>query len=107
VREGRGLYAFMVRDRGRMKGARRVTLLRSLLVAPVFLLLCFAFALPLSPFESRRPRADGLAARDPVIPLVGEAGASPVQALVGALRSATAAASAHMNGTFNDHDAEV
>ena len=97
----------MVRDKAKMKGGRRVTLLRLVLVVPVFLLLCFAFTLPLSSFESSRPLGNGFPVRDPVIPLVGNAGESPVQALVGALRSATVAASAYRNVSFNDVDAEV
>ncbi|KAG0578811.1 hypothetical protein KC19_4G051000 [Ceratodon purpureus] len=97
----------MVRDKAKMKGGRRVTLLRLVLVVPVFLLLCFAFTLPLSSFESSRPLGNGFPVRDPVIPLVGNAGESPVQALVGALRSATVAASAYRNVSFNDVDAET
>lgn len=42
-----------------------------------------------------------------MIPLVGEAGEVPVQALAGALRRATLAASAYKNVSFNVHDAQV
>ena len=102
----RAQAAWMVRDRGKMKGGRRATLLvRLLLAAPAFLiLLCFAFTLSLSRFE---PRGTGFSVRDPVIPVVGKAGQSPVQALLGALRSASSAASAYKNGSFTDHDAQV
>lgn len=95
----------MVLSRVNMKGTSRRAL-RFVLV-PVFLLfLCFAFTLPrLHPFALRS--WNGFPAREPVIPLVGNVGASPVQALVDTLRSATAAASRYRNVSFTDRDAQA
>lgn len=97
----------MARDRVSMKSSsRRVTplLLRLLVVPALVLFLCFAFTLPLPHFALRR---NDIPSRDPVIPLVGDAGVNPVQALVDALRSATADASRYRNVSFNGHDAQV
>lgn len=95
----------MVLNRVNMKGTTRRAP-RFLLVPAFLLFLCSAFTLPrLHPFASRS--WNGFPAREPVIPLVGNVGASPVQALVSALRSATAAASRYRNVSFTDRDAQV
>lgn len=84
-----------------MKGSNRKWGLFRYLVVPAFLLLFFSFTLSPSPFELPNPQDNGFHA-NPTVSFVGEASESPVQALIGAIRSATT----FSNVSFNDADAK-
>lgn len=85
-----------------MKGSNRKWGLFRYLVVPAFLLLFFSFTLSPSPFELPNPQDNGFHA-NPTVSFVGEASESPVQALIGAIRSATT----FSNVSFNDADAKI